>query len=124
MDDQRRALWDEAETFDEAADHGLRDPATRTAWQRLLLPLLPEYPQAIADLGCGTPAQLRPVVVEEVGGGVIHPLPAEFFDDDLASGRKQCHGMIKGAVQIAGVVQGAGEQHHVVLVGHFVDVPP
>jgi len=55
MDDQRRALWDhEAETFDEAADHGLRDPDTRTAWQRLLLPLLPEHPQAVADLGCGT----------------------------------------------------------------------
>lgn len=55
MDDQRRALWDhEAQVFDEAADHGLRDPATRTAWQRLLLPLLPEHPQAVADLGCGT----------------------------------------------------------------------
>ena len=55
MDDQRRALWDhEAETFDDAADHGLRDPDTRTAWQRLLLPLLPEHPQAVADLGCGT----------------------------------------------------------------------
>lgn len=55
MDDQRHTLWDhEAETFDEAADHGLRDPDTRTAWQRLLLPLLPERPQTVADLGCGT----------------------------------------------------------------------
>jgi ubiquinone/menaquinone biosynthesis C-methylase UbiE len=55
MKDQRRALWDhEAEAFDEAADHGLRDPATRTAWQRPLLPLLPNHPQAVADLGCGT----------------------------------------------------------------------
>ena len=27
-------LWDgEAETFDEAADHGLRDPACRAAWR-------------------------------------------------------------------------------------------
>lgn len=53
--DEQRTLWDhEAETFDEAADHGLRDPATRKAWQRLLLPLLPEKPQAVADLGCGT----------------------------------------------------------------------
>jgi ubiquinone/menaquinone biosynthesis C-methylase UbiE len=55
MDGQQRTLWDhEAETFDEAADHGLRDPNIRTAWQRLLLPLLPEHPQAVADLGCGT----------------------------------------------------------------------
>lgn len=55
MDDQGRALWDhEAATFDDAADHGLRDPSISAAWQRLLLPLLPEHPQAVADLGCGT----------------------------------------------------------------------
>ncbi|HEX5396308.1 MAG TPA: class I SAM-dependent methyltransferase [Candidatus Limnocylindria bacterium] len=55
MSDDAVALWErEAETFDQAADHGLRDADTRTAWQRLLLPLLPDPPQAIADLGCGT----------------------------------------------------------------------
>jgi hypothetical protein len=28
------ALWDaEAEAFDEAADHGLRDPGVRAAWR-------------------------------------------------------------------------------------------
>jgi len=48
-------LWDkEAESFDHAADHGLRDPATRAAWRRLLIPLLPTQPQVIGDLGCGT----------------------------------------------------------------------
>lgn len=55
MDDRQRALWNkEAETFDKAADHGLRDSVTHAAWQQLLLPLLPEHPQAVADLGCGT----------------------------------------------------------------------
>jgi SAM-dependent methyltransferase len=48
-------LWDgEAATFDEAADHGLRDPAVREAWRALLLSVLPPAPARIADLGCGT----------------------------------------------------------------------
>ncbi len=48
-------LWnDEAATFDEAADHGLRDPAVRAAWRDLLLSVLPVPPARIADLGCGT----------------------------------------------------------------------
>ncbi len=48
-------LWDrEAETFDEAADHGLSDPACRAAWRSLLLQYLPPAPARVADLGCGT----------------------------------------------------------------------
>jgi SAM-dependent methyltransferase len=59
-------LWNaEAATFDEAADHGLRDPAVRAVWRDLLLSVLPP-PMApggaqrpsrkarVADLGCGT----------------------------------------------------------------------
>jgi SAM-dependent methyltransferase len=49
------ALWDaEAEAFDEAADHGLRDPAVRAAWRSLLVSLVPAPPAQVADLGCGT----------------------------------------------------------------------
>jgi SAM-dependent methyltransferase len=59
-------MWnDEAATFDDAADHGLRDPAVRAAWRDLLLSVLPavvpeegaQRPSRrtrIADLGCGT----------------------------------------------------------------------
>jgi SAM-dependent methyltransferase len=48
-------MWDdEAQTFDEAADHGLADPTVREAWRTLLLGLLPPAPARIADLGCGT----------------------------------------------------------------------
>ena len=48
-------LWDaEAASFDEAADHGLRDPQVRAAWRDLLLPALPPAPARVADLGCGT----------------------------------------------------------------------
>jgi ubiquinone/menaquinone biosynthesis C-methylase UbiE len=47
--------WDEqASSFDEAPDHGLRDAATRSAWASLLTPLMPPAPARIADLGCGT----------------------------------------------------------------------
>ncbi|WP_196804147.1 hypothetical protein [Marmoricola sp. URHB0036] len=38
--------WDaEADTFDEPADHGLRDPGVRAAWRRLLLDRLPAAPR-------------------------------------------------------------------------------
>lgn len=54
-DEDPAALWDaEAAAFDEAADHGLRDPDVRAAWRTLLLGLVPPAPARIADLGCGT----------------------------------------------------------------------
>jgi ubiquinone/menaquinone biosynthesis C-methylase UbiE len=47
--------WDsQAATFDDDADHGLRDPRVRDAWRRLLLAHLPAAPAAVADIGCGT----------------------------------------------------------------------
>ncbi len=53
--DELRAQWDhEADTFDDAADHGLRDPEVRAAWRELLLPLIGPAGQRVADLGCGT----------------------------------------------------------------------
>jgi len=42
-----------AASFDDAADHGLRDPVTRRAWAELLVPAL-EGSDRIADIGCGT----------------------------------------------------------------------
>lgn len=54
MSEQTRRYWDEqAATFDDEADHGLRDPAVRQAWAELLLPLLPPASR-VTDLGCGT----------------------------------------------------------------------
>lgn len=54
-DDTLSALWDkEAERFDDAADHGLRDPVVRQAWSDLLRPLIGPPGQRVADLGCGT----------------------------------------------------------------------
>ena len=53
--DEARQYWDsEAETFDNEADHGLRDPRVRQAWMDLLRPWLPPHPASILDIGCGT----------------------------------------------------------------------
>ena len=55
MTDDVRAFGDaEAARFDEEPDHGLRDPAVRAAWGRLLREHLPEPPSDVLDLGCGT----------------------------------------------------------------------
>lgn len=49
------AYWDDqAATFDDEPDHGLRDPRVRDAWRRLLRRHLPPAPAAVADIGCGT----------------------------------------------------------------------
>ena len=49
------AYWDnQAATFDDDPDHGLRDPRVRDAWRQLLVAHLPQAPAAVADLGCGT----------------------------------------------------------------------
>jgi SAM-dependent methyltransferase len=48
------AFWNaEATTFDDAADHGLRDPALRARWAELLGRLLPPGGRVL-DIGCGT----------------------------------------------------------------------
>jgi ubiquinone/menaquinone biosynthesis C-methylase UbiE len=48
-------VWDAcAATFDDEADHGLRDAEVRAAWARLLGELLPTVPARILDVGCGT----------------------------------------------------------------------
>jgi SAM-dependent methyltransferase len=48
-------FWDEqAATFDDQPDHGLRDADVRAAWQTLLLGVLPAAPASVTDLGCGT----------------------------------------------------------------------
>jgi len=54
-DAETARYWDgEAGSFDDAPDHGLRDPAVRAAWLNLLSAALPPAPARVADLGCGT----------------------------------------------------------------------
>jgi SAM-dependent methyltransferase len=57
--------WDaEAASYDEPADHGLRDRDVRAAWRELLVGALPPAPARVADLGCGT-ATLSLLLAEE-----------------------------------------------------------
>ncbi|MEU6713558.1 class I SAM-dependent methyltransferase [Nonomuraea sp. NPDC046802] len=49
------SYWDAAAaSFDEEADHGLRDPHVRSAWAERLRSWLPAAPADVLDLGCGT----------------------------------------------------------------------
>lgn len=71
MPDDMRALWNrEAETFDEAPDHGLRDPVVRRAWADLLLPMIGSPGRRVADLGCGTGTLSTLLAVE--GQHLVH----------------------------------------------------
>jgi ubiquinone/menaquinone biosynthesis C-methylase UbiE len=59
-------FWDEqAATFDDEPDHGLRDAGVRAAWAKLLLPLMPSGSSEVVDLGCGTGS--LSVLLAEVG---------------------------------------------------------
>lgn len=69
MKERTPAFWDlEAAAFDRAPDHGLSDPAVRTAWTQLLEDLLPAAPAAVADFGCGTGSLA--VLLAEMGHSV------------------------------------------------------
>lgn len=49
------SFWDAfAASFDEEADHGLRDPHVRAAWAGRLRSWMPASPVDVLDLGCGT----------------------------------------------------------------------
>jgi ubiquinone/menaquinone biosynthesis C-methylase UbiE len=49
------SFWDAfAASFDEEADHGLRDPDVKAAWAQRLRSWLPASPADVLDLGCGT----------------------------------------------------------------------
>jgi 2-polyprenyl-3-methyl-5-hydroxy-6-metoxy-1,4-benzoquinol methylase len=52
---ESQQYWDDlASTFDNEADHGLRDPLIRETWTALLKTWLPQNNASILDIGCGT----------------------------------------------------------------------
>ena len=52
---QTSAYWDQAAaSFDDEADHGLRDPLILKTWSAFLKAHLPAAPAKILDIGCGT----------------------------------------------------------------------
>src|SRR4051812_33739331 len=84
--------WDAAAaTFDDDADHGLLDPAVRTAWAGLLLPLLPEPPAVVLDLGCGTGSLS---VLLAAAGYEVRGLDSSPRMLDLARGKADAAGVV------------------------------
>ncbi|MEV0564908.1 class I SAM-dependent methyltransferase [Dactylosporangium sp. NPDC050588] len=82
MNDGGSAIWDaHAATFDEQPDHGLRDPAVRTAWASLLNSVLPVPSASVVDIGCGT-GSLAVLLAET--GHRVHGLDASSAMLDVA----------------------------------------
>src|SRR3954469_22004877 len=58
--------WDDqAATFDDEPDHGLRDQSVRAAWTDMLLARLPRAPADVTDVGCSTGT--RAVLLAQAG---------------------------------------------------------
>jgi SAM-dependent methyltransferase len=91
MTEDSRTLWDaEAAAFDDAADHGLRDPDVRRAWADLLLPLIADRGRHVADLGCGT-GTLSLLLADE-GGHFVTGI--DFSPEMIRRAREKADGTI------------------------------
>jgi ubiquinone/menaquinone biosynthesis C-methylase UbiE len=91
VSDDGREIWDtQAATFDDEADHGLRDLAVRSAWASLLSPVLPAAPASVIDVGCGTGSIA--VLLAEAGHDV-HGLDASPRMLDVARKKASRHGV-------------------------------
>jgi SAM-dependent methyltransferase len=117
---QTAEAWDaEAPTFDEAPDHGLRDPAVRAAWRSLLLEHLPPAPARIADLGCGT-GTLTVLLAEEgyrVDGLDLSPAMVALAEEKAAADPDLHVTFQVGDASDPGLVQGS---YDVVLSRHVL----
>jgi SAM-dependent methyltransferase len=118
--EQTAEAWDaEAPTFDEAPDHGLRDPAVRAAWRSLLLEHLPPAPARIADLGCGT-GTLTVLLAEEgyrVDGLDLSPAMVALAEEKAAANPDLHVTFQVGDASEPGLVQGS---YDVVLSRHVL----
>lgn len=86
-----RQIWDaHAATFDEEADHGLRDAAVRDAWRTLLAPALPAAPASVVDVGCGT-GSLSVLLAE--AGQQVYGLDSSPGMLDVARAKAARHGV-------------------------------
>lgn len=114
-----RDLWDdEAATFDDEPDHGLRDPHVRAAWAELLTPLLPAPAARVLDLGCGT-GSLSLLLAEQ--GHRVTGLDSSPRMLDLASWKAESSGVaVTFLPGDASDPKGVGSGYDVVLARHVV----
>ena len=119
MTSTTRDLWDdEAATFDDEPDHGLRDPHVRAAWAGLLTPLLPTPPARVLDLGCGT-GSLSVLLAEQ--GHRVTGLDLSPRMLDLACEKAESSGVaVTFLPGDASDPKGVGSGYDVVLARHVV----
>jgi hypothetical protein len=79
-------------TFDDEADHDLRDAQVREAWRKLLLPLMPNPPARVADLGSSTGTGTLAVLLADVECLVSE---VDLWIGMPAFNRGGCHGALK-----------------------------
>ncbi len=114
-----REYWNDlASSFDDEADHGLRDPIVLETWTELLKKWLPPMHATILDIGCGTGS--LSVVLAGLGHTVtgIDLSPAMI---SLAQAKAATHGhQIKFEVMDAAFPQFAVQQFDVIVCRHLL----
>jgi SAM-dependent methyltransferase len=105
-----------AETFDNDADHGLRDVAVREAWRARLVGWLPPAPADALDLGCGTGS--LSLLLTELGHRVVG---VDLADAMVAAARDKCAGRTARFQQGDAADPGLGDAtFDVVLARHLL----
>lgn len=110
-------FWDAvADSFDEQADHGLRDPEVSGAWDALLASWLPEPPVDVLDVGCGTGS------LSLLLGRQVHRVTAVDLSPGMADhARRKLAGLdVRVLVADAANVPALGHDVDVVLVRHLM----
>ena len=123
MSAEAQHYWNEqATTFDNEADHGLRDPLVRSAWTELLGDWLPATRARILDIGCGTGS--LSLVLAELGHAVTG---IDFAPAMIDQARAKAHAAgqpIPFQVMDAATPDFAPDQFDLILCRHLLWVLP
>jgi 2-polyprenyl-3-methyl-5-hydroxy-6-metoxy-1,4-benzoquinol methylase len=115
-----RQYWDQAAAhFDEAPDHGLLDPAARSAWKSLLAAALPQKRGPVLDIGCGTGS--LSVILAELGYDVTGiDISPEMVALARAKAAAQGHAILFHVMDAAFPRLRPGQQFSAILCRHLL----